>query len=120
MSKMVEESSSKNQRFLKKEKQRRNSDRNLKCQQQKNCNNKGLKKIIGNIFSSGLKKGQIKKSRNFFFSCSKKENRKSENYSDLTKKSNSEIRYILFFPRCFKIIIQKMRFFLFFTTEKKS
>ena len=40
---MVEESSSKNQRFLKKEKQRRNSDRNLKCQQQKNCN-KGLKK----------------------------------------------------------------------------
>ena len=107
MSKMVEESSSKNQRFLKKEKQRRNSDRNLKCQQQKNCNNKGLKKIIGNIFYSGLKKVKLRNPGIFdFFSCSKKENRKSENYSDLTKKSNSEIRYILFFPRCFKIIIQ--------------
>ena len=77
MSKMVEESSSKNQRFLKKEKQRRNSDRNLKCQQQKNCNNKGLKKIIGNIFYSGLKKVKLRNPGifDFFFLFQK---RKSE------------------------------------------
>ena len=60
MSKIIEESSSKNQRFLKKEKQRRNSDRNSKWQQQKNSNNKGLKrtKIRKNRNFLGLKKKQ--------------------------------------------------------------
>ena len=60
MSKIIEESSSKNQRFLKKEKQRRNSDRNSKWQQQKNSNNKGLKrtKIRKNLNFLGLEKKQ--------------------------------------------------------------